>query len=43
VASDVAADGGILDLEDLGAEIGEELGAERPGAELRDGEDAEIL
>jgi hypothetical protein len=43
VASDVAADGGILDLDDLRAEVGQELGAERAGTELRDGEDAQIL
>jgi hypothetical protein len=36
----VAADGRVLDLDDLGAEIGEQLGAEGAGAELRDGQDA---
>src|SRR5206468_1632469 len=43
LARDVAADAGVLDLDDLGAEVGEELGAEGAGAELRHGEDAKTV
>src|SRR5207253_9196152 len=39
----VAADGGVLDLDHLGAEVGQQLGAERPGAELRNRQDAQAL
>jgi hypothetical protein len=41
VASDVAPDGRILDLDDLGAQVGQQLGAEGPGPELRDGDEAQ--
>src|SRR5207248_9892569 len=43
VARDVAADRRVLDLDDLGAEVREHLGAEGPRAELRDREDAEAV
>src|SRR5207302_8056919 len=43
LAGDVAADGRILDLDDLGAEVGQDLRAERPGAELRHGQHAQPL
>ena len=43
VAGDVAAHPGVLDLDDLGAEVGEDLGAEGPGAELGDGEDSNAV
>src|SRR5262249_59776527 len=39
----VTADARILDLDDLGAEIGKELRAEGAGAELRDGHDAQAV
>jgi hypothetical protein len=39
VPGDIAAHGRVLDLDDLGAEIREELGAEGARPELRDGED----
>ena len=41
LARDVAAHGRILDLDDLGAEVGEQLRAEGAGAELRDREHAQ--
>ena len=40
VPADVAALGRVLDLDDLGAEVGQEHGAERPGAVLLDRQDA---
>ena len=40
-AADVAAVRRVLDLDDLGAEVGEQHGAERAGAVLLDGEDAQ--
>ncbi len=43
VARDVAADRGVLDLDDLGAEVGEHLRAEGARAELGDGDDAEAV
>jgi hypothetical protein len=43
VPCDIAADRGILDLDDLRAEIREQLSAERAGAELRHGDDAKAL
>ena len=42
VAADVAADRGILDLDHLGAEIGELHRPPRAGAVLLDGEDANV-
>ena len=41
VAADVAAVAVVLDLDDLGAEVGEVRGAERAGAVLLDGEHAQ--
>src|SRR4029450_3430234 len=41
LAGDVAPHGRIPDLDDLGAQIGEQLRAEGAGAELRDGEHAQ--
>src|SRR6185295_12893858 len=43
VAGDVAAHARVFDLDDLGAEVGEDLGAEGPGAELRDGKDSNAV
>lgn len=43
VARDVASDRWILDLDDLGAEVGEHLCAERPGAELRNRQNAQAV
>ncbi len=40
-AGHVAAVGGVLDLDHLGAQIGQQHGAERPGAVLLDGEDGD--
>src|SRR5215470_15283583 len=40
VARAVAAHRGVLDLDDLRAQVGQHLGAERAGSELGDGEDA---
>src|SRR5260370_13831209 len=40
VARAVAAHPGVLDLDHVGAQVGEHLGAEGAGAELRDREDA---
>ena len=42
VAADVAAGGRVLDLDHLGAEVGELESAPRAGAELLDGEDADV-
>ena len=42
VAADVAGRLGILDLDDLGAEVGEVHTAERPGAVLLDGDDPHV-
>ena len=42
VAADVAAGAGVLDLDHVGAEIGELHRRPRPGAELLDGEDADV-
>ena len=39
-ARGVAAGGGVLDLDDLGAEVGQEQRAVGPGAELLHGQDA---
>jgi hypothetical protein len=43
VAADVAADPRVLDLDHLGTEIGEVDTAERAGAVLLDGDDADVL
>ncbi len=43
VAGDVAAHSRVLDLDYLGAQVREHLGAERSGSELRDGQDAYAL
>jgi len=43
VAGDVAALSRVLDPDYLGAQVREHLGAERPGSELRDGQDAHAL
>ena len=43
LARGIAIDRGILDLDDLGAEIGEQHGAVRRRAELLDGNDANAL
>ncbi len=42
VAPDVAAGGRVLDLDHLGAEVGELERAPRPRAELLDGEDPDV-
>ena len=42
VAADVAARGRVLDLDHVGAEVGELERAPRPGAELLDREDADV-
>ena len=42
VAADVAAGGRVLDLDHLGAEVGELESAPGPGAELLDREDADV-
>src|SRR5581483_1951053 len=41
-AADVAAAGGVFDLDDVGAQLREMDAPERPGAVLLDGDDAEI-
>ena len=42
VAADVAAGGRVLDLDHLGAEVGELERAPGTGAELLDGDDADV-